>query len=134
MGVVIRREADGLAYLWAGVRLVPATATLHTSRGPIRMRPLQARVLAVLMAASGRPMTADALAEAIYCDSEEPEGAWHTMRVVVHRLRLALAGTPLAIETRPWGGSGPSLGYALTRREALAPGRTYRGSGLGVRP
>lgn len=61
----------------------------HRAGADVRLGPMQRTLLAVLIAAANRPLSADALADALWDDS--PDGrADSNLRLHVHRLRKAL--------------------------------------------
>lgn len=64
--------------------------TINRDGVPVTLRaPMLRRLLAVLLCRSGRPLSLDELAEALWEDSP-PDGARSTLQVYVHRLRKVL--------------------------------------------
>ncbi|MGX2997531.1 response regulator transcription factor [Streptomyces sp. JNUCC 64] len=83
------------------LRLDPARRVATRAGVPLRLTPKEFAVLECLLAAQGRPVTAEELLERVWDEAADP--FTNTVKTTVNRLRPKLGSPPL-IETVPRGG------------------------------
>src|SRR5215210_1877624 len=72
------------------VRVLGPLLEAFGAHGVVRLRPLERRLLAALVAARPEPVTSGELAEAVWADRAPPRSASHAVQTHVRRVRQAL--------------------------------------------
>ena len=90
------------------IRLDPASLELHVGADTHRVTPLESRLLQLLIANAGQPVSADRLLSHVW--GQRGEGDRQLLKQLVHRLRLKLGG---AAGAAPWLETVTHVGYRI---------------------
>jgi DNA-binding response OmpR family regulator len=111
---LLRRAGSAVAqHHGAGsIRLDPAALELHVGGSTQRVTPLESRLLQLLIANAGQPVSAERLLSHVW--GQRGDGDRQLLKQLVHRLRLKLGGATGAV---PWLETVTNIGYRVRAPE-----------------
>jgi DNA-binding response OmpR family regulator len=107
---LLRRAGSAVAQHHAAgsIRLDSAALELHVGGSTHRVTPLESRLLQLLIANAGQPVSAERLLSHVW--GQRGDGDRQLLKQLVHRLRLKLGGPTGAV---PWLETVTNIGYRL---------------------